>query len=317
MAQAPLTAAQLEHALRLVGLHGSVSAAARAANMPRCTLRDHYHRALQHQAHGRPPVRNPEYPARLNVHIDSGMVVVFSDAHYYPGEASTAHRALLRFIREFRPRGVVCNGDAFDGASISRHPRIGWDNKPSVNEEMGAVTLRMGEVEAVAGDYAWKVWPCGNHDARFETYLAANASQFEGLSGFALKDHFPSWSPCWRLDINAGEESHTIIKHRWKSGIHSNFNNSKDASTHFVTGHLHRAGVSRHTTARGTLYGVDTGCLANCIGDQFVDYTEDGVTGWRSAFAVLTYSDGMLLPPELVEVVSDGCVAFRGRLHHV
>lgn len=317
MAQASITEAQMEQALRLVGLHGTVSAAARAADVPRATLRDHYQRALQKLGYGRQPVRNPEYPARLNVHIDNGVVVVFSDAHYYPGEPSTAHRALLRFIREFRPRGVICNGDAFDGASISRHPRIGWDNKPTVKQELDAVTLRLGEIEAAAGNYAWKVWPLGNHCARFETYLAANASQFEGVQGFALKDFFPSWSPCWRLDINAGEESHTIIKHRWKSGVHANFNNSKDAATHFVTGHLHRAGVSRHTTAKGTLYGVDCGCLAERLGDQFSDYTEDGITGWRSAFAVLTYCDGVLLPPELVEVVADGCVAFRGRFYSV
>ena len=64
---------------------------------------------------------------RLHDTIEDGYIFVFSDAHYWPGEASTAHRGLLKLAKEPKPKIVVCNGDAFDGASISRHPRIGWD----------------------------------------------------------------------------------------------------------------------------------------------------------------------------------------------
>ncbi len=73
-----------------------------------------------------------EYKRRHNLGILDGQVIVFSDAHYWPGIRTVAHKALVKFIRDMKPRAVICNGDAFDGAQISRYPRIGWDNTPTV-----------------------------------------------------------------------------------------------------------------------------------------------------------------------------------------
>ena len=154
----------------------------------------------------------------------------------------------------------------------------------------------------------------GNHDSRIDTYLAANAPQFQGLDGFSLKDHFPLWQMGIRLDINSGGIGHTTIKHRWRGGIHASRNNAVNAGVNFVTAHLHSPKVNPITNARGTIYGVDTGTLADVNSEAFVDYTEDNVKDWRSGFAVLTYRNGRLLHPELCLVHSEdaGIVEFRG-----
>jgi hypothetical protein len=55
---------------------------------------------------------------------------------------------------------------------------------------------------------------------------------------------------------------------------------------------------------------VDTGTLAEPYGPQF-GYTEANPVNWCSGFAVLTYKDGKLLPPELCEVI-EGKAYFRG-----
>lgn len=305
---------ELKQALDAVAECGSISAAARSLNIPRTTVRDRYYAALSLQAR---PAPLEDYPSRRVVGIDNGVVLVFSDAHYYPGEASTAHRALLRAIHELRPRGIVNNGDAFDGASISRHPRIGWEMRPTVKQELAACSERLGEVAEEAKGYAWLHWNIGNHDQRFDSFLSAQASQMEGLEGVTLRERFPEWGMSWRLDINPGADSHTIIKHRWRGGIHAATNNPLHAGVSMVTGHLHKLDVRRITDARGTRYGVDTGCVADVLGDQFSAYTEDGITGWRSGFAVLTYRDGRLLTPEVVQVVAPGVVEFRGREYRV
>lgn len=311
MATAPLTDEQKQEALNALALHGSKTAAAHALGLSRTTFQ---HRVAEAQrTQPTTPTRLPDHAARLHIGIESGSVIIFNDAHYYPGDASTAHRAMLEAIKEFRPRGVVANGDIFDGASISRHPRIGWDNKPSVKEEIDAVTQRLDEIETVCGNYAWKAWTLGNHDARFESFLAANAGQFQGVQGFALKEHFQSWQMAWRLDINPGTESMTIVKHRWKGGVHAPHNNARDAGCHIVTGHLHAQHVARWTDARGTRYGVDPGCLADVRGEHATDYLEDGLTQWRSGFAILTFRHGRLLTPEVVSVVAPGVVEFRGK----
>lgn len=254
-----------------------------------------------------------KHAARINVQIENGVAVVFSDAHFWDTNPSTAYRALIRFIKEIKPRLLVCNGDAFDGASISRHGRIGFlENRPSVIQELNACKEMLGTL-ADAAKGSVLTWPLGNHDSRFETFLAASAPQYEFIHGFHLKDHFPEWKPCWATWVNGD----TVIKHRWKGGIHATHNNTVGSGVNIVTGHLHSLKVTPWTDYNGTRYGVDTGTLAEIDGDQFLHYTEDNAKNWRSGFAVLTFWKGKLLPPETVEVIADGVVTFRGKVYEV
>jgi predicted phosphodiesterase len=248
------------------------------------------------------------HSVRRGTVIENGKVVVFSDAHFYPNDYSTA-------IKAHKPEVIINNGDAFDGASISRHPRIGWDSKPSVIEELKAVQDHLSAIEEASVHKSNLIWTLGNHDARFENFLAAQAPQYEGVQGFTLKDHFPLWQPCWSFWINED----TVIKHRWKGGRYAGSNNTTFAGTSIVTGHTHQLKVEPFTDYKGTRYGVQTGCLANPMGDQFSDYTEDNPKDWRSGFAVLTFVDGKLLPPELVQVWNEdkGEVTFRGKIWSV
>ena len=64
-------------------------------------------------------------PARIELDIQSGVVLVGGDGHYWPGKAATAHRALVHFAKEMKPRALIYNGDAFDGSTISR-PIAEW-----------------------------------------------------------------------------------------------------------------------------------------------------------------------------------------------
>ena len=254
------------------------------------------------------------HDARVNITISDGTALVFSDAHYWTTIPTTAHKALLHFIKLLKPKLVVCNGDAFDGASISRHPRGGFlEHRPSVIEELKACQEMLDQVSITARAACKSVqltWPLGNHDSRFEAFLAAQAPQYEFVQGFHLKDHFPEWKPCWSTWVNGD----TVIKHRWKGGIHATHNNTLNAGLNFVTGHLHSLKVSAYTDYNGTRYGVDTGTLAEVYGEQFM-YIEDNPRNWRSGFAVLTFKDGELLPPEVVTVIRENVVAFRGELY--
>jgi len=247
------------------------------------------------------------YDARVNVDLEGGLIIVGSDAHYWPGEISTAHRGFLHFIKELRPRIVILNGDVFDGARISRFARIGWDKTPTVIDELKAVKERLGEIEAVAGS-ALKFWPLGNHDARFENKLAQQAPEYEGVQGFHLKDHFPLWRPCWSVMVN----SNLLITHRWKGGKYAAPNNALQAGVSMCTGHLHSLKWWPHTDETGTRYGVDSGTLAEPKGQQFINYLEDSTPDWRSGFAVLTIHRHALLQPELAKVHAEGEIDFRG-----
>jgi len=48
---------------------------------------------------------------RRGVDLDKGRIIVFSDAHFYPDDTTTAYKALLKFIEYFKPNVIVNNGD--------------------------------------------------------------------------------------------------------------------------------------------------------------------------------------------------------------
>lgn len=247
--------------------------------------------------------------AIATLQIDSGTILVGSDAHIWPGELTTAQRAFLLFAKKLKPHCIVANGDMFDGAGISRFPSIGWEKKPTVQEELEAVQDYMDKL-LKASPNSIRFWPAGNHDLRFESRLAAVASEYRGIKGIHLKDHIPGWTPCWKVDVN----DDVVIKHRWHNGLHATHNNTLKAGKTIVTGHLHSLNVRPWSDYNGTRWGVDSGTLAEPYSEQFIHYTEASPVNWRSGFVVLTFRDGKLLWPEVVAKYDDNHVEFRGEL---
>ena len=81
---------------------------------------------------------SPEAPGRIKIDTQDGIHIIGSDAHVWPGERTTAQRGFVKFVKELQPVAVHFNGDIFDGARASRWPRIGWDNTPTVKDELEA-----------------------------------------------------------------------------------------------------------------------------------------------------------------------------------
>ena len=179
-----------------------------------------------------------ENRAVVEFRIADGVVLVGSDAHIWPGPRTTMQRAFVAFAAKLKPAAIIANGDFFDGSRQSRWASIGWETKPTVKQELDAVADYMGDlVKASPGSK--RFWPLGNHDARFESRIAANAPELEGVHGVHLKDHMPMWTPCWRVDVN----DDIVIRHRELGGEHADFRNVQTAGKTVVTGHDHRTGV--------------------------------------------------------------------------
>lgn len=282
--------------------HGSKAAAARALGIPVTTLKDRL------TASERPQLA---IKGRKELEVLDGVILVGSDAHYHPGEPSTAHRAFVKFCKDLKPTIVIMNGDVLDAATISRHPPIGWNRLPSVKDELEVCQERLAEIAEAAGK-AQKLWPLGNHDARFETRLATVAPEFKDVHGISLSDHFEDWQPCWSVHVN----DYLVVKHRNKGGQNAPANNALWGGRSVITGHLHKQAIHSITDYNGTRWGVDTGCLADVFGPQF-DYMEDNPRDWRSGFCVVTIINGRLLMPELVRVLEEGLIEFRGSLIEV
>lgn len=248
---------------------------------------------------------------QINLGIEDGVVLVFSDAHFIPSQRTTAFKALLWAIQEFKPKAVICNGDAFDGASISRHD-VTDQPQTSVIQELKATQFALDEIEEMAKAERHNVkliFTWGNHDIRFGNRLAQHAPQFKDVFGFKLADHITSWDFCWAC----WPTDKVVVKHRYKGGIHATHNNTVNAGVSIVTGHLHSLKVTPFTDYNGNRFGVDTGTLAEPDGPQFT-YSELNPSNHRSGFAVLTFFNGQLLWPELVHKFDEGMVEFRGEV---
>ena len=254
-----------------------------------------------------------EHKAQVNIRVPDGVVLVGSDAHYWPGKETVMMRAFRTFLGTMQPKVVILNGDVFDGAAISRWPSVGFlERKPEVHEELEACREWLDTLVEASGD-ARLFWTLGNHDLRFETFFAAHALQMKGVKGVHLKDHFPAWTPAWSLMINQD----VWVKHDCKGGKHATYLNSQASGKSTVTGHLHSANVRPITDLNGTRYGVDTGMMGDPYDEQFIHYTRANVVDWRSAFVVLTFRNGRLMQPELVLKWSDDAVEFRGEVVRV
>lgn len=264
-----------------------------------------------------------KYPERQKFTVKDGLVLVGSDAHYWPGIITTAHKAFVKFCADLQPVAVVLNGDVIDGAAISRHPPSGtWKDVPNVGDELDTSRARLTEIEQAAGKKAKLFFTLGNHDARFASRLQAVAPEYARVHGMRLEDHFPSWAYCWSVWIN----NDVVVQHRFRGG------SSATATAHnvlwslgktMVTGHLHSLRVTPVTgygdtpdSTPRTRYGVDTGSLADSWGPQF-DYALDIPHDWRSGFCLLTFKDGELLWPELIYVREPGVCEFRGDIIEV
>lgn len=253
------------------------------------------------------------YKLREELEIDDAVMVVVSDRHKWPGDGvSAAEAALYTLLPQIKPNVFVFNGDLFDGANISRHPPLGWEKKPDAASELFACQQVLSNIEQLVGKDCGLYYTIGNHCRRFDYKLALTASDFRGITGLRLADHFAHWRMSWSLHVNPGVlGGHTVIKHKLRQGVGAARNNALASGVHIVTGHTHALTVTPIEDYRGRRYGVECGFLSHKKHAAF-EYAEDGPSYSRPGFAVLTWRNGVLLPPELVEVDDSGVAWFRG-----
>lgn len=258
---------------------------------------------------------------RIMLDLQDGCVLIISDQHYHaPLGASISHRVALRLAKELKPWAIINNGDTLDLATISRWPvasLLELGQRPTIQEELKEAKTRLEEFEKL--DFVkWRVWNLGNHDARYESYIAQHADKLAGLSGMTLKERFAEWLPAWRTDIiNKDGKPEVIIQHRFKGGMHAGQNNVLWSGTNYVTGHDHMLKAYPVTNVHGLYWGIHAGTMAPIDSQLFLNYTEDRPKNWQEGFVILQFRGGKFIGPELVHCTPDGRAIFRGEVLQV
>lgn len=267
---------------------------------------------FRNEAYGNAPYA-PEYNRRVFVEVKDALIVIGSDAHYHPywGQ-STAHRAMLMLPDIIKPTHIILNGDIPDFPQVTHHRPIAWKKVPTMDEELAEVDLRVGEIEsAYAG--CERYWNWGNHCIRHDNRLAEKIPEYRDRPGMKLPHHYPKWRFQNTLRFN---EYELEVKHRFKGGMYATRNNVINAGISMCVGHDHNRQSYRFRNARGTCYGFDPGCMAELFNPSF-EYQECNTYNHASGLAVVTFINGKMMPPELVEIDEPGKAWFRGRAYEV
>jgi len=224
----------------------------------------------------------------------SGTVLVCSDVHLWPDHKPFAWFCLLEAVKRYKPIEIWINGDLLDFPSISRHPRHGWEDRPTMVEEMDWARQEMNALTKAADKVgAVKRITRGNHDARFEAYIAKNAPGIEGAPGTTLKELYEVFDG-WRIYHSLFVNETTMVKHTWHRSIDAARRNTIGAGTNIVTGHTHRLLARPFSDYKGVRFGVETGFLGEIQGPQFA-YGDGNPQDWQPGFMVLFLDQHELL----------------------
>jgi len=241
-------------------------------------------------------------PATHTIELKSGSVLIGGDLHIWPGQEPAMWNAFCKIAWRLKPQVIVLNGDIIDGARVSRHGALLGQQAPKVNDEVIAAQKLLGMLP----NAQHKIWTMGNHDIRVDNYLANQASELEDYAG-KLSDRFPNYKFCYAVVVNEVE-----IRHRFRGGIHSAWNNALHSGVTIVTGHTHQLQVTAVRNRHGSHWGIEGGMLADPNSKQF-EYAEGAPSRAQEGFVVLSFDeDGKVMPPELCEMVR-GYPVFRGQ----
>jgi predicted phosphodiesterase len=309
MTFAPLTDELLKETIRQWNAAGSMSMAARMAQVPRTTFQNRFHQA---------ELKYPELIKKVDKHngtfqpwtytntiipeFEIKSVLIGGDAHIWNKEPSLMWRAFCKVAKSVKPDAIILNGDILDGAKVSRHKSLLGSRAPKISDEIDAAREWIRMLPKVQT----QIWTIGNHDQRVDNYLANQAPEMEDYAG-RLSDRFPDWQFGYCADINGVE-----VRHRFRNGIHAGWNNALHGGVTMVTSHTHQLQVTAVRNRKGSHYGIECGMLGDPSSAAF-EYTEGAPSRVCPGFVLLSFDeDGHVMPPECAEMIR-GRPSFRGK----
>ena len=283
---------------------GNISVAARKQKLAKSTFRDRidasklYYPELFIEAANK-PVHHWTYPQSHEIELDNCQILIGSDAHIWPYGETIMMKAFAKVSKDIKPQIIVLNGDILDGARVSRHGSLLGQNAPKITKEIEASQAWIETLYRAKH----RIWTMGNHDQRVDNYLANNAPELDDYAG-RLSDRFSDWTFCWSVRVNSVE-----IRHRFRSGIHAGWNSALHSGISTVTGHTHQLQVTAVRNRNGSHWGIEDGMLGDPMHKAF-EYAEGAPSRAQPGFVVITFRDGVMMPPETCELI-EGRPVFR------
>lgn len=210
---------------------------------------------------------------------------VFAGDFHLPHHDPAAVRALIRRIREWKPRHLILMGDFLDCASVSRFSR--HPDTPRLPEEIRLGKALLKQLRDALG--TGKVhYLEGNHEKRLVKDLQEHSPGLVGLAGLTIREQLglteKEWCPLEHnslLHLPGVAAYHgSVVKTRAGASAQEEMQRWGAVAPVLATGHTHRLAVVSRTDGVGTRWGIETGCLADPAKADYLRTPGDWQTGW-------------------------------------
>lgn len=177
-------------------------------------------------------------------------MVIIPDVHR-PFHSKVGWRLLVKAIKAIKPAYAIILGDFGDFYSISSHQRSPDKRNLLLIDEVTDVESGLTELDEALGD-AKKYFIQGNHEWRFDRYIADRAPELYGLTDtaklFGLKRRGWHYTP-YHSHVKVGKVFYT--HDTGKAGLNAHRQAEQAFSDNAVIGHTHRMALEVRGNSRG------------------------------------------------------------------
>lgn len=208
------------------------------------------------------------------VEIKPGKVGVISDVHLpfhdlrvTNGQYHGSYLTAIETLKSAEVDTLVLNGDIIDMYNISNHERI--ETHRNFMWELDVARKMLAHLRRFFGDKTRIIFREGNHEERFERYIAKNADQLKGIYPIDELLELPGMGIEWvsrRAKMTAGK-LWIDHGHEWfgGGGVMPARNFRMKALDNIMVGHVHRTSqdLFRKPLDGSFIAGWSVGCLCD------------------------------------------------------
>ena len=245
-------------------------------------------------------------------------ILVVGDIHV-PYQDTEVFNGLLAFARDFKPTGLILNGDGVDFYDLSKYnknpQRCGRlsEEREQLHDEILVPLLRACRDPMLH----FKVYNQGNHERRLCQYLWHQAPALSGLKEFKDAGTFLQLEKLgfeYRDENNPYELGHLLVMHGHMIRKHSGWSakaHYERYGTSILMGHSHRWGHYSVTDWRGVHSAVEHGCLCR-LDPEYMPHPN-----WQQGWAVVHVFENGLFSIQEVKVINREFVIFGDKQYEV
>lgn len=244
----------------------------------------------------------------MSAYLKPGRYVVLSDIQW-PFHDAKALRAVLAFIREMKPAGVLNVGDELDCDTVSRWNKgTAREYSPVLRKDIRDLAEWTGFLRDALGDGPIHV-SRSNHTDRLQKYIRQYAPALVGFEELEITNllEYPKhqvtyhrrpfeFAPGWVL-AHGDEGSLSRIAGSTALGLAKKWGKS------VVCGHTHRAGITHESTGvNGTLRTLTGFEVGNLMSLKKADYVKAYAANWQSGIGLIDIDDRLRVVPQFVPI---------------